>query len=247
MKKFGLPQIIATVCVAAVLGRYAYADYSIRDAATGQVIQVKAFDCGGAVCPQSTLVDQFGVPIGTVDNPFQFGGTVQANLTTFAARPVAALTRSANTTTYGVNVGWNNSAAATFFSFPNACSGNGKQVLVPQIDIWSSANPTLKLQGVLWLFAGVPGTNVADNANFIIQPADFDNLTGPANGIPFALANSQNAAATNTGVSLVGNTYQMQCAPSSTTITGMVQVTLGYTPASGEILKVRLNTAGLNN
>jgi hypothetical protein len=247
MKQLALTRLALVASTLLGLGMAAYADYTIRDAETGQPIVVEAFDCGGKVCPQSTLVDQFGQPIGIAGNPFFFGGTVQANLTTFAAAPVATLQRSANTTTYTVNTAWNNSAAPAFFTFANACSGNGKQVLVPQIDIWSTANPALKLQGVLWLFSGVPTTNIVDNGNCVIAPADYDNLTGPSNGIVFALANSQAAAATNSGVSLVGNTYQMQCDPNSTSITGMVQVTLGYVPASGETLKIRLRTAGLNN
>jgi hypothetical protein len=135
MKQLALTRLALVASTLLGLGMAAYADYTIRDAETGQPIVVEAFDCGGKVCPQSTLVDQFGQPIGIAGNPFFFGGTVQANLTTFAAAPVATLQRSANTTTYTVNTAWNNSAAPAFFTFANACSGNGKQVLVPQIDM----------------------------------------------------------------------------------------------------------------
>jgi hypothetical protein len=165
--------------------------------------------------------------------------------TAFSANPKASITRSANTTTYGANTGWNN-GTPTFFSFTGACRANGGQVLIPRIDIWSSANPATKLTGVLYLFAGVPGTNVSDAVTFTIASADFANLTGSFGGIPFTLANSQASGAANSGTSLTGVTYQGQCASGSTTITGMVEVTNAYVPASAEVLNVALATVGVN-
>lgn len=163
----------------------------------------------------------------------------------FAAYSTSSITRSANTTTYTANTGWNNGTPA-FFSFTAACRVNGSQVAIPRIDIWSSANPTLKLAGVLWLFSGVPGTNISDDASFTIASADFANLTGSFAGVPFTLANNQATGASNSGTTIAGTTYPAQCASGSTTITGMVEVSNAYVPASGEVLHVGLATAGLN-
>lgn len=167
-------------------------------------------------------------------------------LAPFAANPAASITRPANTTTYTANTGWNN-GTPTFFSFTGACRVNGGQVLIPSINIRSSANPTLKLTGILWLFAGVPGTNVSDDATFTIASVDFAILTGNAQGFAFTLANSQaNTGAANSAAALSGVTYQGKCASGSTTITGMVEVTNAYVPASAEVLTVDLNTIGAN-
>lgn len=164
----------------------------------------------------------------------------------FAAYSAASITRSANTTTYTANTGWNN-GTPTFFSFTAACRVNGSQVLIPRIDIWSSANPTLKLTGVLWLFSAVPGTNVSDNAAFTIAAADFANLTGSFAGFPFTLANNEiSAGAANSSATLAGTTFQGQCASGSTTITGMVEVTNAYVPANAEVLHVGIATVGAN-
>ena len=164
----------------------------------------------------------------------------------FAANPVASITRSANTTTYTIDTGWNN-GTPTFFSFTSACRVNGGQVLISTINIWSSANPTLKLTGILWLFSAVPGTNVSDNATFTIASADFTNLTGSKQGFPFTLTNAQvNTGAANSSATLSGVTYQGKCASGTTTITGMVEVTNAYVPANAEVLSVGLNTVGAN-
>jgi hypothetical protein len=168
--------------------------------------------------------------------------------TGFSATPTSAVTRPANTTTYTTNTGWNTatSGSTTVFSFTSACRINGGEVLIPEIDIWSSANPSTKLQGILWLFAGVPGTVVQDDATFNIAAADFANLTGNQQGFPFTLASAQASGAANSGVSLSGTTYHAQCASGTTTISGMVQVVNAYVPASGEVLHVTLHTIGVN-
>jgi hypothetical protein len=169
-----------------------------------------------------------------------------AAIAPFSAYVKASMSRLANTTTYTTNTGWN-SVTPTFFSFTAACRVNGGQVLIPQIDIFSSNNPTLPLSGTLWLFSGIPGTNISDNQTFAIASSDFSNLTGSYAGFPFSLTNSQgNGGASNSSTSLTGVTYHGSCASGTTTITGMVEVTNAYVPASGEILTVGIATVGTN-
>jgi hypothetical protein len=164
----------------------------------------------------------------------------------FSAYSKASITRLANTTTYTIDTGWNGTSP-TFFTFAAACRIVGGQVLIPQIDIYSNSNPTLPLTGTLWLFSGVPATNVADNATFAIASSDFSNLTGSYAGFPFTLANKQGSVgASNSSASLTGVAYHGSCASGTTTITGMVEVTNAYIPISAEVLTVGISTVGTN-
>ena len=87
---------------------------------------------------------------------------------------------------------------------------------------------------------------IADAASFTILSADFANVTGPMQGIGFSLGNTQASGASNSATALTGTTYHAQCASGSTSISGMVEVTNAYTPASGETLTVKLHTVGVN-
>lgn len=169
-------------------------------------------------------------------------------LAPFAATSTSSVTRVSNTTTYSPLTGWNNATASAsgYFTFSSACRIYGGQVLIPQIDIWSSANPTTKLGGTLYLFDAPIGTLVNDDASFAIAPSDFANLTGNQQGFAFALSNSQASGASNSGFSMTGVNYRGQCAPGTTSIYGMVEVYNAYAPASGEVLHVTLHTVGAN-
>ena len=180
------------------------------------------------------------VSTGTCANPIPVIGVGAAAVVS------AAVTRSANTTTYTANTGWNN-GTPTYFTFANACSAPGKIVIIPTIDIYSSVNQTLKLQGILWLFKAIPGTIISDNQNFTIASADYANLTANSNGgIPFTLAANQASGASNSGVSLTAQNLMAQCASGVAAIYGMVQVVNAYVPANAEVLTVRLSDAGIN-
>ena len=177
------------------------------------------------------------------------GNAVTTTIPTSGAggKSVASMTRPANTTTYTVNSAWCSTitTCSTVYTFANACRATGGEVLIPEIDIYSSANPTLKLQGILWLFNTTPGTVLADDATFTLTSADFANLTGGStNGLAFTLGTSQGGSPNNSGVSLVGNTYAATC--SGTSLYGMVQVVNAYVPASAEVLTIKVRTVGVN-
>jgi hypothetical protein len=169
------------------------------------------------------------------------------------AAPVS-MARPANTTTYTANTGWCllASACVTYFTFAQACPRDAQRVQVYDIEIWSSANPTTKLQGVLWLFNKPPSTVISDDATFTIASADFANITGRSVGIPFALLNSQASGAANSSVSLTGATpgfygpIGVQCAQGATALYGMVQVVNAYVPANAETLTINLFTQAIN-
>lgn len=165
----------------------------------------------------------------------------------YGGSPVASMARPGNTTTYTVNTGWCllASACVSVFTFSNACAYAGEQIQIPQIDIYSSKNPSTKLQGVLWLFSAKPGTIVNDDATFNIAAADFANLVGGFNGLAFTLASAQASGAANSGVSLT-SAVRAACASGSTSLFGMVQVVNAYVPASAEVLTVQIKTVAIN-
>lgn len=198
-------------------------------------------------------------PVICVSGCVASGGTVVVNQGTspwvvsdqsvFAAAPSSSITRPANTTTYTANTGWCNatSACATVFTFTGACRANGTNILVTGVDVYSSANPTLKLTGYLWLFNTTPGTVISDDATFNIASADFANLIGGSfSGITISLSSNQASGASNSGTSNTGTTLQTACASGSTTLYGMFEVGDAYVPASAEVLTIKLHTIGLN-
>lgn len=126
----------------------------------------------------------------------------------------------------------------------NVCRAGGLRAIVTRISVWSSANPSTKLSGVLWLFSAVPATIIQDNATFTIAAADYPNLTGAKQGFSFGLGNNQASGAANSGADLYPNA-QITC-DGSNQVYGMVEVTNAYVPTSGEVLNVALDTIGLN-
>jgi hypothetical protein len=176
----------------------------------------------------------------------------------FAALPAVSapvsMTRPANTTTYTANTGWcsTTSACTTYFTFPAMCPRAAARVAIYDVEIWSSANPTTKLQGNLWLFDAPPATVIADNAAFAIASADFAHIVGRSEGIQFALGNSQASAAGNSSMALAGATagffgpIAAQCGQATTSFYGMVQVVNTYSPASAETLTINVFTQATN-
>ena len=185
--------------------------------------------------------------LGTIISSGQLALAQQSQqaISPFAAVSSSTLTRPANTTTYTQNTGWNNSPAS-YLGFTSVCPVPGSQVLIPQIDIYSSANPSKKLEGQLFLFSAVPSTPIPDNSPFRIASVDFEHLTGNQQGFPYTLANSQASGAANSGVSLVGTNSRAQCASGATAIYGMVEVMNAYVPAKTEVLTVRIYTVEVN-
>jgi len=150
----------------------------------------------------------------------------------YSAVVSSSVTRIANTTTYTALTGWCTlaSSCVTYFTWTGVCAANGGRILIPQIDIWSSANPTTKLTGNVWILNAAPGTIIQDDVTFTLAAADYANLV-IAGGVAFALTNPGAAASANSGTSLVGQTYMVQCAPGSSNLYGMAEVANAYVSA----------------
>lgn len=159
----------------------------------------------------------------------------------------SSITRRTGTDQYTANTGWNTATSGSSYgTITGVCRTAGGQVLIPQIDIYSSANPATKLQGVLWLFSSTVGTPVNDNATFNIAAADFANLTGNQQGFAFTLTSTQASGAANSAISLTGTTYHARCATANTSMYYLMQVVNTYTPASAEVLTIKLHTIATN-
>src|SRR5262245_20612842 len=102
-----------------------------------------------------------------------------------AARPTG------NTTQYGTNEMWANSATApTAYVFGEVANLSGT---ITDVVIVSSNDPATLLQGELWLFDDST-TLVNDNAAFALSDADALKLVGV---IPFTLVTSVAGTGTN--------------------------------------------------
>jgi hypothetical protein len=214
-----------------------------------------ATGCGGLASGAATAANQTAVQ-GTAGNPAATANTVQGipggtpiPVLSYAPAtlPTSNITTPNTIITYTQNTGWCSatSACSSVFTFSNACRANGGEVVISGIDIYSSANPTIKLAGVLYLFNTTPGTIINDNATFTIASADFANLTGSYGGIPFTLINQQASGASNSGMTLAAN-LPARCASGSTTLIGMVEITNAYVRVAQEKLTINLHTVGVN-
>ena len=233
MKSFPIVAAAVFVLVApcGALAQATYPDSNNPKVEIPSTVQ-KCLNASGQAVPVSS---------GQCANPAQISSYAPSTL------PSSSVTRPANTTTYIANTGWCHatSSCLSVLTFANACRANGGEIVISGIDFWSSNNPTVKLAGVLYIFNATPGTVIADDAAFQIAASDFGNLTGSFNGIAFTLGNQQASGAANSGMSLAAN-MAARCAPGSTTLYGMVEVTNAYVPASAEVLSVNLHTVGVN-
>jgi len=162
-----------------------------------------------------------------------FGCSSVATSTT--ARPAGTLTYTPNTAfggSYGVLTG--------------VCRRPGGEFTIPQLDIYSSRNPSTKLQGVLWLFSDPPGTPIADNEAFVLTAADFAKVTGNPQGFSFWLTSTQDTGATNSGISLYGTYWHGRCAAASTSVSYAIQANNAYDALGAETLAVTLHALSTN-
>jgi len=186
----------------------------------------------------TSLITALGSPIQTT------GGQV----TGYAAMVLTSVTRPANTTAYTANDAWSDSTSAPTsggFTLANACRVSGGSGIITSVTIVSSIDPTTALQGEIWLFDSA-FTNINDNAAWAMS--DSDMLLMVAGGvIPFTLAS--NVAGATSGTSSFytqgGLGIGFTCVGSANLRFG-IKVKNAYTPASGEVLSVRLNIVQTN-
>jgi hypothetical protein len=145
-----------------------------------------------------------------------------------------SITRPADSNAYAANDAFSNSTSAPLtggYQFLNmARSPGGSGTITDAIFSMSTAN---SLQGELWLF-DQPVTNINDNAAFAISDAEALTLVAV---IPFNCTDTTS----NNAISYVTNIgIGFTCVGASSTLYGLVKVMNAPTPASADVLGIRL-------
>jgi hypothetical protein len=210
---------------------------------------VAAIGSGGS----TTIYLEAGIGQPPLETSVVASGTISATqgtspwvVSSYASGNTQSITRPANTTQYTADTGWCSatSTCTGVFTFTSVCRAASQRANVQRISAWSSANQSTKLQAVLWLFSATPGTVISDDATFTIASSDYANLTGAKQGFAFTMVNNQASGAANAGADLYPSA-QITC-DSSNQVYGMVEVVNTYTPVSGEVLSIAIDTIGLN-
>lgn len=144
------------------------------------------------------------------------------------------VTRPADTTAYAANDALSDSTSSPTsggFTFTGAARASGGSGIVTDAIVASSNDPATTLQGEIFIF-DTSVTNINDNAAFAVSDAEIKTLVGI---IPFNIADAGNNDAAwvsnlNMGFTCVG----------SANLRFLVRVKNAYTPASAEVLTVRL-------
>ena len=191
------------------------------------------------------------------------GGNL-ASLNTNTVPPYAPIQtqfvqRPANTTTYTASTAWNTATSGSspgYLTFTNVCRTNGGAVYLNDVNILDSANQTLKLSGVIWVYDTAPAVindDVAYNIAFSLTGSPpAQTITGDlANSKPpitFSLSNVANAGSGASGAMEqdvpVNAIYH--CASGSTSLYAQVEVTNAYVPVASEVLGIRIKYTALN-
>lgn len=144
------------------------------------------------------------------------------------------ITRPADTAPYTANDAWSDSTTAPTsggFTFTGAGRKSGGSGVITDAIITTSNDAGTLLQGEIWIF-DTSVTNINDNAAFAVSDTEIKSYVGK---IAFTLEDAGNngsyhAANLNYGFTCVG----------SANLRFLVKVKNAYTPASGEVLTVRL-------
>lgn len=150
------------------------------------------------------------------------------------------ITRPADTTAYAANDAWSDSTSAPTsggYTFTSAARVSGGSGIITDAIITTSNDAGTLLQGEIWLF-DTSVTNINDNTAFAVSDAEIKTFVGK---IPFLLEDAGNngsfsAQNLNIGFTCVG----------TANLRYLVRVKNAYTPASGEVLTVRLKIIQTN-
>ncbi len=144
------------------------------------------------------------------------------------------VTRPADTTAYAANDALSNSTSAPTaggFTFTSAARISGGSGIITDAIISTSGDLATLLQGEIWLF-DTSVTNVNDNAAWVVSDAEIKTCVGK---IPFTLED-----AGNNGFAHVQNLGIGFTCSGTANLRFLVKVKNAYTPASSEVITVRL-------
>jgi hypothetical protein len=146
------------------------------------------------------------------------------------------ITRPADTTAYAVNDALSDSTSAPTsggFTLSSLSRASGRSVMISDVLVMSSNNAATALQGEIWLF-DTAVTNVNDNSAFAISDAENKTVVGV---IPFTLE-----AGTNNSFAHIRNLNLFATPSGSANLRFLIRVKNVYTPASAEVITVRVKS-----
>ena len=152
----------------------------------------------------------------------------------FFATVSTDVTRPADVTAYAANDALSDSTTAPTsggFTFTSAARKSGGSGIITDAIITTSADAATLLQGEIWIF-DTAVTNINDNTAFAVSDTEIKTYVGK---IPFTLED-----AGNNGAATVQNLSLGFTCVGSANLRYLVKVKNAYTPASAEVLTVRL-------
>ena len=185
----------------------------------------------GATVPRVTLAsdDPAVASLGVMDD---WDSSDAAKTVGFGFNISTDITRPADTTAYAANDCLSDSTSApTTFTLTSAARISGGSGIITDLIVVTDNDPATTLQGEIWLFpASVTSPN--DNAAFALSDADMKTCIGK---IPFALEDAGN----NGFAHISGLSIAFTCSGSAN-LRFLVRVKNAYTPASAEVVTVRI-------
>lgn len=170
---------------------------------------------------------------GDYEQPQVSGGKLWVAPLGFQVTVSSDVTRPADTTAYAANDAWSDSTSAPTsggFTFTSAARKSGGSGIITDAIITTS-NDAGTLQGEIFIF-DTSVTNINDNAAFAVSDSEIKTCVGK---IPFILEDVGNSGFAHAQNLAIGFT----CVGSAN-LRFLVRVTNAYTPASAEVLTVRL-------
>lgn len=144
------------------------------------------------------------------------------------------ITRPADTNAYAANDCWSDSTSAPTsggFTWTSAARKSGGSGIITSCAVATSNDASTLLSGEIWFF-DTSVTNINDNTAFAVSDSEIKTYVGK---IPFTMED-----AGNNGSYYVNNLCMGFTCSGSANLRGLVKVKNAYTPASSEVLTVRL-------
>lgn len=224
------------------------------DAASGKALPVALYNASGVAISKAedaaSADGDHGVPAMVIrkdtpaatsgtDGDYEMlqvsGGKLWVAPLGFMATCSTDITRPADTTAYTANDALSDSTSAPTsggFTFTSAARKSGGSGIITDLLVMSS-NATGGMQGEIWIF-DTSVTNINDNAAFAISDSEIKTVVGK---VPFTTVADTNNALAHVQSLNIGFTCS-----GSANLRFLVKLKASYTPASAEVITVRIKT-----
>lgn len=197
------------------------------------------------------LAANSGVTIGAVEIATSqtvglvAGSAVIGQVFGATATITTGVTRPNDTTTYAANENWSDSASAPTaggFTLTGAGRISGGGGIITDMEVISTNDPALLLQGEIWIYDSAVAT--VDNDNSAFTSSDADTLL-KVTTIPFVMQSTQGGTGSTSFADVQGLSVGFNCVGSAN-LRFKIKVKNAYIPAAQEVLTVRLKVQQTN-